>query len=275
MQEGAVNILELNQNIKLKDGRTGIYVSDSVKLGTWGMNQQICVEAPVHLGKSQLDIGYIGAFTQINMWDAETDTAECFIDCASIGRYCSIARGVNVGFAGHSTSFLSSSTLFKFNKNAEEFTPFLDRRDLIWEREMKKKNLASWKKPLPIIGNDVWIGFGVTILNGVSIGDGAVIAAGSVVTKDVEPYTIVAGTPARPIKKRFSDRLIERLIKLCWWDYNPAVLEGLDISDPENCIDELEDRILEWGGVYCPPLVMFNINNGTWEQVINVSGEVT
>lgn len=262
-------MLELYQSIKLKDGRIGIHVSDSPKLGTWGMNQEIQVEAPVHLGKSQLDVGFIGAFTQINMWDAKTDTAECFIDCSSIGRYCSIARGVNIGFAGHSTTFLSSSTLFKFNQNAEEFTPFLEKRNSAWEIEMKEKNLQSWKKPLPVIGNDVWIGFGVTVLNGVCIGDGAVVAAGSVVTKDVEPYTIVAGAPARPIKKRFSDKLIERLIKLRWWDYNPVVLEGLDISAPEKSIDELEDRIAERRGVYCPPVILFDVNSGTWKEIIN------
>ena len=258
-------MIELNNNIELKDGRTGIYVPNSVKLGTWGMNQEIRIEAPVHLGKSQVDVGYIGAFTQINMWAAETDTVESVIDASSIGRYCSIARGATIGLAGHSTTFLSSSTLFKFNRNAEEFTPFLDSRDLTWEQEMKKKNLESWKKPLPVIGNDVWIGFGVIVLNGVQIGDGAVVAAGSVVTKDVEPYTIVAGVPARPVKKRFSDKLIERLLKLRWWDYNPAVLEGLDISAPEKCIDELEDRIFEWGGVYHPSVVVFDVSCGGWE----------
>jgi len=69
-----------------------------------------------------------------------------------------------------------------------------------------------------IIGNDVWIGDGVTIKGGVKIGDGAVVGAGSVVTKDVDPYTIVAGNPAKPIKKRFNDDLIEILLKLRWWD---------------------------------------------------------
>jgi len=69
-----------------------------------------------------------------------------------------------------------------------------------------------------VIGNDVWIGERVIIKGGVKIGDGAVVGAGSVVTKDVDPYTIVAGNPAKPIKKRFNDGVIEMLLKLRWWD---------------------------------------------------------
>ena len=257
-------MMTLENNVTLNDGRFGVFTSHSPTLGTWGINDYLEVEAPVHIGKSQLDVGHIGAFTQINMWDADTSADECYIDCQSIGRYCSIARGVNIGFAGHSTSFLSSGTLFKFNKNAEEFTPFLRTRDFNWEREMKEKNISSWKKPLPIVGNDVWIGYGAIILNGVTISDGAVVAAGSVVTKDVQAYSIVGGNPAREIKKRFSDNLIERLLKLKWWDYQPEMLEGLQIDDPEKCIDELEERVnsQKWGGSF--PTLIFDVRKGIW-----------
>lgn len=71
-----------------------------------------------------------------------------------------------------------------------------------------------------IIGNDVWIGFGATILAGVTIGDGAVVAARALVTKDVPPYTIVGGVPAKPIKQRFDDSTIDKLLKLKWWDWD-------------------------------------------------------
>ena len=107
---------------------------------------------------------------------------------------------------------------------------------------MGQLNTLSWKKPLPVIGNDVWIGFSTTILNGVRIGDGAIVAAGSVVTKDVEPYSIVAGVPAKIIGKRFSDDMIERLLDLQWWNYDPSLVWGLDISNPETCIDTIEKR---------------------------------
>ena len=70
-----------------------------------------------------------------------------------------------------------------------------------------------------VVGNDVWIGYEAVILAGVTIGDGAVIGARAVVTKDVPPYTIVGGVPARPIRKRFSDENIARLLELKWWDW--------------------------------------------------------
>lgn len=240
-------MITISENVTLTDGRNALTVSEFPQIGTWGLYEKATVEAPAYIGRSQIDTGFIGAFTQINMREVKAPTTNSCIECQSIGRYCSIAHGVNLGMGGHSTTFLSSSTLFKFNKNAESFTSFLSNRDYEWEEKMRKKNLLSWKKPLPIVGNDVWIGFGATILNGVKISDGAVIAAGAVVTKDVPPYMIVGGNPAKVIRQRFSDSIVERLLKLKWWDYSPDVLSGLDISNPENCIDELEDRILRGG----------------------------
>lgn len=126
---------------------------------------------------------------------------------------------------------------------------------------MREQNFKSWKKPLSVIENDVWIGFGVTILNGTHIGDGVIIAAGSVVTKDVEPYMIVGGVPAKPIRRRFSDKLCERLEKSKWWNYGPEILYGLDISNPEECIDELESRIFN-AVEYSPPYIEFDTETG-------------
>jgi virginiamycin A acetyltransferase len=84
-----------------------------------------------------------------------------------------------------------------------------------------------------IIGNDVWVGYKATIMSGVTIGDGAIIAAHSVVTKDVEPYAIVGGNPAKLIKKRFSEERIQQLLEMAWWNWdiekisaNVAVLTG-------------------------------------------------
>lgn len=82
-----------------------------------------------------------------------------------------------------------------------------------------KDVISAWNNKGDIsIGNDVWIGYEAAILAGVTIGDGAVIGARAVVTKNVEPYAIVGGVPAKPIRKRFDDITIERLLKIKWWD---------------------------------------------------------
>lgn len=88
-----------------------------------------------------------------------------------------------------------------------------------WELEKTRVSEAWDNKGDIVIGNDVWIGYEAVILAGVTIGDGAVIGARAVVTKDVAPYTVVGGVPARPIKKRFSDGTIQRLLELRWWDW--------------------------------------------------------
>lgn len=124
-----------------------------------------------------------------------------------IGKFCSIACGVKFIFnsANHTLSSLST---YPFPLFYEEW-------------ELKRKDVAdSWdNKGDIIIGNDVWIGYEAIILSGVTIGDGAIIGARAVVTKDVPPYTIVGGIPAKPIKKRFSDETISLLLKIKWWDW--------------------------------------------------------
>lgn len=260
-------MIELTEDVLLPDGRRGIIISEAPQIGTWGMHKETVIEAPVYLGRSQIETGFIGAFTQMNQGLVKAASTNCRMECESIGRFCSIAHNVNVGFGAHSLTFLSPSTLFKFNKNAEEyFYAFLDdeKRDREWEQDMKKKNLASWKKPLPVIGNDVWIGFGVTIMNGVHIGDGAVLAAGCVVTKDVRPYAVVGGVPAHEIKLKFSEEICDRLEESKWWEYGPEVLFGLDISNPASCIDELERRIAG-SEKYHPPRIRFDIESSRWE----------
>lgn len=125
-----------------------------------------------------------------------------------IGKFCSIACGAKFLFnsANHTLSSLST---YPFPLFFEEWG-------------LEKKNVAdSWdNKGDIIVGNDVWIGYEAVILSGVTIGDGAVIGARAVVTKDVPPYTIVGGVPAKPIKKRFSEESIKKLQSICWWDWS-------------------------------------------------------
>ena len=124
-----------------------------------------------------------------------------------IGKFCSIACGAKflLNSANHALQSLST---YPFPLFFEEW-------------ELEKKNVTdSWdNKGDIIIGNDVWIGYDAVIMAGVTIGDGAIIGAHAVVTKDVSPYTIVGGIPAKSIRKRYSEETIALLTELKWWDW--------------------------------------------------------
>ncbi len=95
-----------------------------------------------------------------------------------------------------------------------------------------------------VIGNDVWIGYEAVILSGVTIGDGAIIGARAVVTKDVPPYTIVGGVPARPIRRRFPDEAVEALLALKWWNWPlkrlSASLRRIQSGDLEGLLEQAQ-----------------------------------
>lgn len=123
----------------------------------------------------------------------------------TIGRYCSIAANVRYFGANHPISNISTSAY--------------------WYNKSFGLDVVDVERSTLVIGNDVWIGYGVIITAGCkNIGNGAVIGAGSVVTKDVEPYSIVAGNPAKRIRKRFSDELIRDIEKTQWWLKTPEHL---------------------------------------------------
>ena len=129
-------------------------------------------------------------------------------DKLQIGKFCSIACGAKFLFnsANHTLSSLST---YPFPLFFEE-----------WGLEKKDVTNAWDNKGDIIIGNDVWIGYEAVILAGVTIGDGAIIGTRAVVTKDVPPYTIVGGVPAKPIKKRFSEETISALLEIQWWNWS-------------------------------------------------------
>ena len=240
-------MIGLTENIILENGQTAIAVSECPQLGTWGMHKVTTIEAPVFIGRSQLEVGSIGGFTYINMRTVKAITTNCVIECESIGRFVQIAHGVNIGFAGHPTEFLSANLLFRYDSKLDWTHCYLKKRDPTNEAYLQEIYVNASRKELSVIGNDVWIGYGAVILNGITIGDGAIIGAGSVVTKDVPPYSIVGGNPASVIRMRFSDKIIEKLMCLKWWEYGPDILSGIDISNCEEGICRLEERIL--GGV--------------------------
>ena len=255
-------MVELKENIiDPADGRTIVTVQDIPQLGTWGMHEKTVIEAPVYIGRAQIETGFIGAFTIIDMRAVRGVTSNCCIDAQSIGRFCMIAHSVNIGFANHPISFLSANSIFKCEHNfARDWIGELKKSDL---RGFKEEYNKASKKPLPVIGNDVWIGFGAVILNGVSIGDGAVVAAGAVVTKDVPPYAVVGGNPAKIIKYRFDEKTINKLLELKWWEYGADICAGIDITKTESFLPRLEERITSGKfKKFIPPKAVVNVENG-------------
>ena len=123
-----------------------------------------------------------------------------------IGKFCMIASGVTfiMNGANHLTDAISTYPFAIFGQE--------------WESAMHGKSYPT--KGDTVIGNDVWIGYNATIMAGVKVGDGAIIAANATVTKDVAPYSIVGGNPAKEIKKRFSEEQIKDLLDIRWWDWD-------------------------------------------------------
>lgn len=162
-----------------------------------------------------------------------------------VGRYCSIAGSVHVIGPEHPWRWATTADLGYLPNEAAE----LARSD--FEKPIAPPRSFSSFLPLPAIKNDVWIGQNVLLKRGVTIGDGAVIAAGAVVVKDVPPYSIVGGVPARVIRYRFDQNTIERMLRVQWWDYCEPDFYGFPIDQPNCFLDMIENesasgRISRW-----------------------------
>lgn len=178
----------------------------------------------------------VGEFTYFSDEDFESHVTHHYDfngDRLIIGKFCQIAAGVNfiMNGANHQMNAVSTFPFYIFSGWQQEAPPM---------SEMPLKGDT-------VVGNDVWIGQNATILPGVRIGDGAIIGANSTVGSDVEPYTIVAGNPARVIRKRFDDELIEVLEEVKWWDL-PAdeineLIPILSCSDLEKVKRKLRELI--------------------------------
>ena len=156
----------------------------------------------------------------------------------SVGRFTSIGQDVVVVLGNHRTDTV---TTYPF-KSLRRF----------WHTAAGTADDHSSKGDVDI-GSDVWIGQGVTILSGVRVGDGAVLAAQSVVTKDVPPYAVVAGNPARVIRLRFDDATVSQLLKICWWDWSE---DEIDAAMPLLTSPDLTQFLMTYGlkqGASCKP----------------------
>ena len=152
---------------------------------------------------------------------------DCEIINSEIGSFCSIANGVVIGGSMHPMEWVSTSPVF------------YDEKDSIKTKFHPSAKDAHKKT---IIGHDVWIGQNVLIKQGIRIGNGAVIGMGSVVTKDVPPYSVVAGNPAKMIKMRFSDEIINKLQTVKWWCFSEDEIKNYSkyFSDPVKFLENLE-----------------------------------
>lgn len=152
---------------------------------------------------------------------------DCTIINSEIGSFCSLASGIHIGLAEHPTSWVSTSPVFQKVKNSSV------------RKKFSQINLP--KAPKTLINHDVWIGTNAIIKKGVHIGTGAVIASGAIVTKDVEPYAIVGGCPAKLIRFRFDKDTVKALLDSRWWELPDEKIQSIAhlVNDPNKFLEKL------------------------------------
>src|SRR5262249_3513134 len=156
----------------------------------------------------------------------------CFIARASIGAFCAIGARTAINPFNHPSAWLS---IHEFQYHPNSFDWVDEYNDFV-----RLERTPDMFKHVTV-GSDVWTGHNVNVMAGVNVGDGAIIAASSVVTKDVPPYAIVAGVPATVKRYRFPEKTIERLLRLKWLDLELSELSGLPCRDVERCLDRIEE----------------------------------
>lgn len=207
--------------------RTGIsFMASKVRISPeCRFESPCCITGAVNC-KTRIEIG---AFTTF-----DGDVGDGLIRNVKIGRYCSVAKHVDIGLPQHPVDWLSicPRQYFRNFKNWSGITG-------------KNVEVCSFsgEAKMTEIGNDVWIGDHAVIMGGVKIGDGAIVAAGAVVTKDVPPYAIVGGVPAKVIKYRFDETTICRLLELQWWKYDLAEFGKVNWANASEAMEKISAKI--------------------------------
>lgn len=214
-------------------GRMGIDVGP---MPGFDIHEATTMETPVRLAavNTWRHPAIVGAFSYFG--------GGCVFQSAAIGRYCSVADNVQIGLGQHPADALTTSILaWRTGVEALNFEEHLRQAQPGWTRALPL--MPYHATAFTTIGNDVWIGCNAYLKDGVTIGDGAIIGAHAVVTRDVPPYAIVAGSPARILRYRFDDQTIERLLALQWWDYNILDVADMDPGDISSAIGTMEEAI--------------------------------
>jgi len=192
------------------------------------------LEEPVHIGPGcSILASSIGRYAYINV-------NTCIFSHVKVGRFSTFARNCQIGGTEHPIHHLSTS-FFRISPDAFPHDPLAQSAEKVKIAPSPRFSERKTRGITTVIGNDVWIGASALVLKGVNVGDGVVIGAGSVVTKDVPPYAIVAGNPARVIRYRFDPVTIERLMACAWWNREPEFVATLPLNDIQACLEMLED----------------------------------
>ena len=207
-------------------GREPALIHDVMLLKQGAMIIDSVIEGPLYLNR----FSQVGPRATFGKYSGMNES--CFFARGSMGAYCAIGARTSINPFNHPSSWLSSH---EFQYHPKSFDWVDEWNEL--SRLERTPDMFEFSR----IGNDVWMGHNVNVLAGVSVGDGAVIAAGSVVTRDVAPYAVVAGVPATVRKLRFPERTIERLLKVRWWDFELKEMSGLNFREVEECLPRLEE----------------------------------